>query len=277
MVKDLVKPTNDPNKKPLVLWSGGADSTYLLLHHFKHSVNVDVLALDCFQDRGKVFRELVARHRLRESFKQLYIVDGVSATSRESLYDANVYGIKQFSQLAAPYANRLAFSQATPWILGALLNFNPDQHSHIEIAYVLGDEISALLPVIHEVGRGLGLVMHGVPVDIYFPLMWTRKQSIYSGLNKYKADPYTTDTLLDLTWTCEIPTDAGHCGECPSCLKESQLRTSLSIKPRQPESLDIGIVDGGPHNTIERVGKFDSLFYSEWMERYIRAHPKTEE
>ncbi len=38
-----------------------------------------------------------------------------------------------------------------------------------------------------------------------------------------------------------------------------------------------GIVDGGPHNTIERVGAFDSLFYSEWMERYIRAHPKTEE
>lgn len=70
-----------PGRRPLVLWSGGADSTYLMLQHFRAGQAIDMIAVDCNQSLDKIRRELYARLAIANCYREQAVQD----TASESL------------------------------------------------------------------------------------------------------------------------------------------------------------------------------------------------
>lgn len=202
----------------------------------------DVCAADPFSHPLKVVREQVARLMLARVFRHSEVFSQeMRMVAEMCLQDMSVVKVTNVSQISAG-ADHHAFRQVMPWITAALINFNPERHSHIEIAYVLGDDINMHLVDIAQAVYSLGRMLFGLPVQVYFPLAKTRKEKHYRHLNEYQVPLGRDDrtvSLIDLVWVCELPSNkwAEACGECHTCVREQQVRSGLMLPQRRPDDV----------------------------------------
>lgn len=187
---------------PLVLFSGGLDSTYLLQQLLKQSC-VETLYVHGGQASAKVKMELLHRQR---------IIDFFNAN-----LPFKVTGQYERLKAMSLTSNRSAWSQPAAWILGALAVIDPDRHSALHIGYVsddgayFGSHLKHIERAWYELQK---ISIVGDPVPLKFDLLPMRKVNILRDLDK---------RVLNNIWVCEIPKEEKPCGACKACKLAKQV------------------------------------------------------
>ena len=223
----------------MILWSGGVDSTYLVYWHLTHGRRFDTVSVDAGQLHLKIMREAIARMALWRAFINADLNADLTRTARE-LARPEVMATTHPAYGLAPLHG--GFQQIMAWIVGVMRVYNPAKHSHVEMAYVMGDDMIGYMHQIAETFRALGIIQYSAPVEVYFPMSRTRKHDAYKQLERVtirsRKEGVDRISLLDLTWVCELPTPKGHCGDCAACKREVQVRADLGMAPRPMVALD---------------------------------------
>lgn len=195
-------------KRPLILFSGGLDSTFACFLQTKENQRFDVLYVNGGQGRLKTDIELHHRRLildwLRKFNQQRKGDDSASYAQERSIR----------SEVVFADSPKGGFLQAVPWMIGALEAADPDLHSEVQIAYVAGDQILSCLPDLEEAWNALWRVSKRDGfVPLKFPLRFISKAKIIEAMPR---------ELYDLTWVCELPDGnpvSGYnaCGRCLPC------------------------------------------------------------
>lgn len=205
-------------KIPLVLFSGGLDSTFLL-YSLLDVVPVDILYVDGCQGVSKATAELKAREKIIRLLE-----------SRGDLRLSCTFKVR--NQIIANHGNEVIaeyrFAQVLPWIYGAISNYTRE-HSSVAISYVLGDDICGDLKDVRTAWDLISNFTKQHPVPLAFPLRRIRKTDIYKIL---------PEKLLKLVWVCENPNEikrAGRgtvfkpCGKCVPCITQKVTEYRLEL------------------------------------------------
>lgn len=209
------------SKIPLLLFSGGADSTARLFE-LLNVTPVDILYVEGHQHPDKVKMELRARERILKTIQS------------ESLH--NVRSEYRFPKIGPPdrSLDHFCFHQAPDWFVAALYTFDPLKHSRVEICYLLNDDISHVLDKLQMSWKSLvaavkcGEYVDGLPEVCTTPLVFP-----YHRANKTAIYRYLTPTLREMIWVCEMPTKNGRglpkpCGRCKACRTQKQTLDSIN-------------------------------------------------
>lgn len=181
------------DRKPLILFSGGADST-LLLH--KAGYNAEVLYVDVMNNAVKSKRERAAIDKIRH--------EGDFYLTR--LHVKELGGVKVY-----PTGHR----QMTFWFTALFEYADERVHSECQIGYLgtdcCGDSIPAMVEAWDALWKACRPVSYDQRPRLVFPLMHHTKAEVLAEL---------PDNLHRLTTTCESDVeleDGEPCGFCKPC------------------------------------------------------------
>jgi 7-cyano-7-deazaguanine synthase in queuosine biosynthesis len=172
------------NRVPLILFSGGLDSTYLLQTKLAQG-DVEVLYVKGVLHHNKMKMEKKRRTKIIEILEK----QTGNKVRREHTIDL---GIMPFGNMEDQ-----SFTQPPMWIMGALMVSDSRKHSELLIGYVSGDQIMPQLSHIQAAWEQLQYVskMHdNVRVD--FPLRFDTKHHILERINP---------EIMRQVWWCETP------------------------------------------------------------------------
>lgn len=212
-------------KYPILLFSGGLDST-AMLHYYLRKSHVDVIYIKGGQDDVKVEAELNARKLI---IKELQHITGNSVLTDTTIdVPLDAY-----------------WHQAGQWIIGASKRavIDADRHSHLAVGYVRGDSIIPYLRSVENAWYSMHELCSGTigheSVEIKFPLVDCGKEDYFNAQHEL----YLPRSVLEYIWTCETPTqiirhdrysndrEIKPCGKCTPCDTLHNLLMSL-VKDR---------------------------------------------
>ena len=185
------------NKRPLLLFSGGLDSTYCLLSLLDKS-DVDLLV---------VRNEAVGLLKIKaEDIARKYIIDYCNRLSNEGKIPYRIRNINIVDSHYNLYSQRDCFGQPGIWMDAAIRHFDTDKHQYLAVGYCLGDQISAFLSNIRKWWKAMyrvrrAVLFEKVP-DVKFPLMTISKVRMISILKQTG-----NEEVLSYIWTCELPVE----------------------------------------------------------------------
>jgi 7-cyano-7-deazaguanine synthase in queuosine biosynthesis len=186
--------------KVICMFSGGLDSTFLLLKTLEDNHEVYPVYVDAYIDGLQKKLEIQQSHKiidiLKKRFSRLHSLTTVPITTTASSY--------------------IALNQPPIWLLGAMLALNDTTMvDEVRIGYVLGDQAIAYIDDIKKLWKAL---MSFIKVDylklpkVTFPYKKWSKSDIYSCLDH--------DISSEVSW-CESPKEEDGkfvaCGHCHSC------------------------------------------------------------
>lgn len=182
-------------KRVLIAWSGGLDSTYLIQHYLEQGYGVDAVACNlknAYPTQMK--REELARKRMLKKHFRGKDVTLVGTSTMQ--FDGYCFGA-------------LGLSQPPIWLLN-LLVYLRQEHTEVAVGYVMNDDALSFLDVISGIWNSYaGLVQFPLPPLVY-PLMRYKKTRIWNEIHSQLRDM--------VTW-CENPLKNDRCGHCASCKK----------------------------------------------------------
>jgi hypothetical protein len=171
-------------KRPLILWSGGLDSTFLMYQQLLNGP-VDYIVMDGGQSRSKIRMEEEARTKALNWFAAQGLPYPHQLNTADPMTLAKMPGI--------------SWSQTIPWLIGALYAADHRKHHSVMIAYVIGDEPVHLKDVFSQTFEGLQRISkHGDPVPLCFPFL-------DGFVNKRRILHEIPRGLLECVWYCELP------------------------------------------------------------------------
>lgn len=177
------------DKRPLVLFSGGLDSTFNMLRHTIEGVSVDYVYIDGGQGKRKVDSEEATIDRILQALHE-------HARRKEKIvrHRFSTHPLSKVNFCNTPSAG---WRQPIPWLVSALEVVDPEKHSVVEVSYVQGDEIISRIPELKAAWAAMWAVTKlGELVPLEFPLKDTSKQAILCQM---------PEELYKLTWVCETP------------------------------------------------------------------------
>lgn len=195
------------SKRPLVLFSGGLDSTFVLWRHFKNNRPSDYVYIEGGQGTRKVNCEMETRERI------IRWMEDNRAEGERTPSNYNRFNV-QPSKVSLATGVNTSWTQPIAWIIGALSVADSDRHSCVEVGYVMGDEATQLIDQMQTAWTALWRISKtGEPISLEFPLRITSKTTI---LSEMPAELYA------LTWVCETPAGTTidgfkQCGTCRAC------------------------------------------------------------
>lgn len=177
------------NKRPLVLFSGGLDSTFNMLRHTIEGESVEYVYIDGGQGKNKIESEMATIGRILTALHE-------HARRKEKSVSLREVG-SSLSKVNFCNTPSAGWRQPIPWLVSALEVVDPAKHSAVEVSYVQGDEIISRIPELKAAWAAMWSVAKvGELVPLEFPLKDTSKQAILCQMPK---------ELYDLTWVCELP------------------------------------------------------------------------
>jgi len=212
-------------KRPLVLFSGGLDSTYLLHNLLASGEDVDVLYIDGGQGKAKIDAEKQAVAKLLKLFDAWHQEGHFEGRIRSRWLEG------KFTYSDAGSFEKMSLQQVLPWLSTALQYAHPDRCSRVCIAYCLGDSVSAWLDKIQQAWTLLySTIYYDQLVPLEFPLKQYDKQFFLR---------YLPSALRNETWVCELPVQERRrigkhparwkaCGKCPACLRSAYNHSLIS-------------------------------------------------
>lgn len=203
-----------PAKVPLILFSGGLDSSYLLQYEMEKGP-VDVLYVSAHQHGNKVKEEFHVRKKIIHDLTRL-----------TGNYVRNEYHVEMVSYVKRGEESSWAFQQVHHWLLGALQVIDDKIHSSLLIAYVAGDQIVYHQEEIRKAWDALcQFSKTGDLVPLGFPLIYHTKREIFDKI---------AGSVYFRHWHCETPPYRGDdpngpsprsmvhtrepCGKCVPCI-----------------------------------------------------------
>jgi 7-cyano-7-deazaguanine synthase in queuosine biosynthesis len=214
--------SNEKKKRPLLLFSGGLDSTCMLGQQLEYG-DVDTLYVRGPQGRQKAAAELRARKHIFEWF------------AKNSEHQVRTDYVVDLEKFGLPIGYR--YGQALAWFTAAMNTCDSLEHSKVMIGYGQGDQIIPMLGHLSAAWDALAVVVKEKAVGLHFPVMELSK------LEMLKQMP--TD-LYELTWVCEYPDTSGQpCLRCLTCITRAgeeyklgliNYTTIQQLKPRHGSS-----------------------------------------
>lgn len=214
--------SNDNNKKPLVLFSGGLDSTFLLYNYLlKGDVHVCYVINAQHWDKPQV--ELEARRKL------IPILE--FETGNKVLSDT-VIGIGTGVEIDRKHVSNqstfvrngdevpdVAFGQAFRWLYALNMVTDGNIHSEVAIGYIMGDQIMGQIHNVRLAWDSTQCFTKMNPIRLVTPLQNFSKDAIYREIPKH---------LMKYIWVCDTPIDGNDgivaCGSCVSCATEMKTK-----------------------------------------------------
>lgn len=200
---------SDDGRIPLLLYSGGMDSTLMLALETHDGKKVDTLYVDGSQAVDKIQMEFRARAGAMQALEEHYKKPVVRFS-----YEHRV--------IRPVNTNHQGFSQLLPWFTAAMDYADPQRHSAVLMGYVAGDQMVSQLHHIEAAWNALFMAISQTIVPIKFPLKFATKREIYESLTNHYP------MLKDHYWYCENPAFKlvdGHattslvpCQRCASCM-----------------------------------------------------------
>lgn len=193
------------NKRVLIAWSGGLDSTYLIQQYLEKGYGVDVVSCNLQNTYPtQMKREQTAIKKMMKGYFRGK--------------DVNLIGTS-YIKFDGYCFSTLGLTQPPIWLLN-LVTYLRDGHTEVAIGYVMNDDALSFLDIITGIWNSYaGLVQSPLP-PLVFPLMRYKKTRIWGELNP--------ELRKYVTW-CENPEKEDHCGQCPSCKK--MLDLGLPVTP----------------------------------------------
>lgn len=206
-----------PDKHPLIVFSGGMDSSFLL---YKSLLEGDVHTCYIRGSQGpiKVEAELAARKRLIEIATMLtgnqvlsdtIVHIGFIETNKTTYHSTGgSYSRSEFGVFPDS-----SWKQAPQWMFGLGLVADGWVHSEIRMGYVMFDDINEHLPDMSKAWDYISRFTKHHPISLKFPLSKTNKGAILENM---------PPEMLQKVWICELPEfNRKHqfipCGKCPAC------------------------------------------------------------
>lgn len=231
---------------PLILWSGGLDSTLLLFMELCRG-DVDVLEItleNTYPNHPKAEKE--ARDLIAEKLKELNQCRLLKGVIRKRIESTVSYPDFSFNP-----------GQQAAWIFSAFYSHNPARHSHLLSGLLLSDSASFSIPGMRKMWEGMYELTpefnqskyynNSYKTELSFPFYYScvDKNSLL-GFNVKNILRYvgiegdTLDELYDkwveireLTWSCYKPEirctpvqQYFPCGSCDSCKTRSLFEVS---------------------------------------------------
>ena len=205
--------SND-GRVPLLLYSGGMDSTLMLALETSDGKQVDTLYVDGSQAVDKIQMEFRARAGATQAL--------------EEHYKKSVVRFSYEHRVMRPVStSHQGFSQLLPWFTAAMDYADPQRHCAVLMGYVAGDQMVSQLHHIEAAWNALFMAMSQTTVPIKFPLKFATKREIYESLTKHYP------MLKDHYWYCENPafklvdgkatTSLVPCQCCASCMTHNAM------------------------------------------------------
>lgn len=199
------------DKRPLLLFSGGLDSTWQMYLHGKNKERVDYLYIDGGQSSRKIDCEAETRNDIVHWLTKHFAANG--DPNFDAFYYINCIHRKPVQVKWGRVENH-SWCQPISWLIGALSVADPVRHSCVEIGYVMGDEATQLIDDLTKAWNALWAVSrHGDAPPLSFPLRYTTKMAIMEQM---------PGELYAMTWVCELPEGSAKggyvpCGRCRAC------------------------------------------------------------
>lgn len=197
---------NETTNRPLVLFSGGLDSTVLLFTALLNNASVSVLCCNLKGQDGKNKIEKQARerifdliHRLREKYPGRY---------------GDISYIDEVEISGTIYNNKARLPQKVGFLAQALVCMT-DKTTEIQIGVVSGDSDSSHVDKYRNLWKAMqdaSLVKE--PISLEFPFLYTLKEELLRSM--VENVPGGAQALKLISW-CEDPHRDKPCGRCASC------------------------------------------------------------
>lgn len=186
------------NRRPLILWSGGFDSTCLVLDRL-HDGDVDLLYVNLANNDKMQRREKKAIAKLKCIIKD--------ANLPGNIIDEYTFGYQEITVTKQVYA------QPALWLQAASMMADGARHNEVLIGYVRHDDAWHYKTEIVNAYNALSqLTCPDNIVPVKFPYEWETKTRL---LERFKDFVYIKQ-ILNLMYYCESGTKEP-CGECSSC------------------------------------------------------------
>lgn len=209
-IEKLLKSPKPSNGETInIFWSGGVDSTYMMLWLLCHGyyVNAYWVEIECNQSKNE--KEKEARKKIVATIEKQY----PELYSRLSYFSTPAMSVKSRGH------SRTYISQAPIWLLATQLI---GTSNHFAMGYVSGDDaltwIDAIKGVIANYNK---MTSPHDKVEMHFPLMKIKKKWFFEYI------PW--DIRKDLYW-CEYGNSDHKVCKCVACTTHRHLLDSLGIQ-----------------------------------------------
>ena len=195
------------NKIPLVVFSGGVDSTALLIYYFSHNIPHATCYAQIPNNAPQHRRELTARKRIIDKLTKIY--------GNYHTKDTIISGV--YSSIKNP--NRLS-PLAYTWLWSIVYGIDLQHYSQIDFGYIRSDCFWHYAQSVREVYTQMMSITTFTPPKLAYPLEWYTKQGVYDTFYAFDKNVLP---VFDLTYTCEIG-KVKPCGKCNKCIDFSLIR-----------------------------------------------------
>lgn len=225
------------NKIPLIVFSGGVDSTYML-HAALLKGDVWTLYVNGAQGELKAKAEIEARKKILKWFADKHTagdlkgqvledyvvkIETTGTVHRHYNTEPSYWGVMYDYD-----SRRTKFNQPLQWLAGINFVVNPLKISEIQLGYITGDQMALHLHDLTAAWGSLMEITHEDPVPLTFPLKYFNKRKIFG---------YIERELLDMTWVCEPTNHKGQpCQVCDKC-REYELMYINTFKENPPKPI----------------------------------------
>jgi 7-cyano-7-deazaguanine synthase in queuosine biosynthesis len=178
------------DKVPLILWSGGLDSTYLVWDNISKGRSVDVVYVELANNASKVKRELAARVKIKAK------LDEYESKIRKD-YIFKVMPLIEGDNLS----KEICYPQPYMWSYALQSVFDSSRHSHVETGYIKIDDFVSIKDSCEKfIALGSEIFFEREhPIELKFPLISFDKSQL---LDSYEGSDYGKSILQEVTW-CE--------------------------------------------------------------------------
>ena len=206
----------------LLVWSGGMDSTAILLDYASQKKPLTTLYIELKNNELKTKQEKLARQKIRQILKDDW---DYCFEDRE----VQIGGLKTVNSFSS-----VAFSmQPMSWLWGTFMGLRSgDAFEKVLYGYIISDvfwHIKEKFVTCYDcMAQGLVVVPGYITVPkVHFPLEWYTKEEV---VKRHYLSTAEKVEILKNTWTCEMPhevlrkrrgrksvIDIEPCGECDPC------------------------------------------------------------
>ena len=209
------------NKNIIQFWSGGADSTYLLLQNLKAGHKVTVSYIDIDNNKDKTNREHLAIKKLKKD---------ISIFCKHYNLEKPFYTKPSHVLINHPFNKTYCYPQDI--VFSMFCTFIEKDYDEIHFGKVLGDEhLDAKLQFFNDVMKAnvnfiqsCGETNVSYP-KIRFPIRDVSKLAIYSLLSTY--DKILNTNFINNITVCENDNKGDRCGCCEPCQKQKKILSEL--------------------------------------------------
>ena len=201
----------------LVLWSGGLDSTAIILHYLKKNIPFETVYMNLENNSDKVREEKRTRKKIMKALEHHYKV---------KITD---YEIK----LATPnfkYDKPLA-AQPLLWMFGIMQSIH-GKYDNVNLGYLREDCFWHIKHNFEEAYWHLKRVLDNnfekLPL-LHYPLEWHTKNGV---IDQYYSDEIGK-YIFPMIWVCEHVTEPSiQCGKCAPCERFKDVKKYFKRKKR---------------------------------------------